>query len=860
MHKTHLVPLIGVAAAAFALVTLAYRRPFTYRVDVGADDASYVEGFQEPQRRGDLDWRWSGGWARLHFHNAGQLVSRPRLRIRLGAFSASGSPAPSISVALNGRAVATFEAPGGLAVWQFQLNQGDLGSGDWILSMTSQASERRGQRQLGLRVDWAELASRPGSPLPPRRTTVLFLLSSLLLYGLLARPLPERQALFACLAAEVLAAGGLALAREATVALLPALFAALLATTAFSVSRASGFWGKLREFAPLRPRLALIFGVVLCFGGQVLLSVEARIAGAAVLLLGMASLAATSSDSKGTAGGLALWSEAGLVAAITALALLFRLHRLEEVPFAIFRDEARHGSVALQMLATGSLPPLFLGPPINQPSPYFLALAAAFQLLGSSLHSLRLVSALAGAAAVPVTWWLIREAAGIRVALVAAFGLAVSSWHVSVSRFSVNYVEPTLFTLPAYLFLLRGTRSGRVRDFALCGLFAGAAQYASHTAKAVFIVLAALVLDEAIRRLRARDRLAWRRLLVGYTVAAAASLVVITPILREVYRSPAGYTTRMRQVSIWEDANAQGQYPLARLASNVRSYLGAFNVQGDMNGRHHMPGAPLLDPVSAACLAIGLALVLGRLGESRYRFLLYWAGGSMVPGLVTVDAPTATRIVEAAPALYAIGAFGAVTSWQRAAALGVAPKLLRAVAGGLVAAAIAYNGWLYFVAMYQSPSVWVKFAPVGTHLGQRLKALEAAGRLGADRVLFAPTAFVEHPDELLVMRFFMPRLEVRSFDEPGFAPRPGDLLVIPNYRALWRRAAQTVTRNSAEAEVAAADLARWQAQLGSLLSSPAVAGPPFPSTSDPTFWLYAWKPSRDSSERVLNEAPATNGS
>jgi hypothetical protein len=473
-----------------------------------------------------------------------------------------------------------------------------------------------------------------------------------------------------------------------------------------------------------------------------------------------------------------------------------------------------------------------------------VALAAAFRLLGPSLFSLRLVSAIAGAAAVAVTGWLLRDVVGPRTALVAMLGLAASSWHVAVSRFAVNYVEPTLLTVPACLFWLRGVRRGRAGDFARSGLLAGAAQYASHTAKAVFLVLALAALDEAVRRWRARDRTGLSSLARGCVLAAAACLVVLAPLLRELERSPAAYAARMRQVSIFEDANAQAQYPFARLAGNVRAYLGAFNVRGDSNGRHHMPEAPLLDPVSAASLAAGFVIVLTGIGDGRLRFLLYWTLGGLAPGLMTVDPPTATRIVEAAPALYAIAAIGAVACWRRAAALGVSRAVRYGAAAGLAAAALAFNGWLYFVAMTRSPRVWVKLAPVATHLGRHVSALAAGGGLSAGSVLYAPQRFIDHPDELLVMRFFAPGLEVRSFEGPAFAPRNGDLLVLPNYRDLWRHEAEVAPGDEAEARAAGAELDRWRQRLGALVSTPVAVGVPFPHTPDPTFWLYALQPPR----------------
>ena len=46
-----------------------------------------------------------------------------------------------------------------------------------------------------------------------------------------------------------------------------------------------------------------------------------------------------------------------------------------------------------------------------------------------------------------------------------------------------------------------------------------------------------------------------------------------------------------------------------------------------------------------------------------------------------------------------------------------------------------------------------------------------------------------HADDPLVLRFFMPALELRAFDGEGAPPGPGDWVALPNYRDLWARLA-----------------------------------------------------------------------
>jgi hypothetical protein len=172
------------------------------------------------------------------------------------------------------------------------------------------------------------------------------------------------------------------------------------------------------------------------------------------------------------------------------------------------------------------------------------------------------------------------------------------------------------------------------------------------------------------------------------------------------------------------------------------------------------------------------------------------------------------------------------------ATLPPAGPVMRAVPIVLMGASLAFNSWVYFVEMYTSPAVWGRFAPVGTQLATGLRNLRATGTIAPGTVLLAPEAFVTHPDELHVMRFLVPDIEVRAFESPGPAPRTGELVVIPNYKDLWRHVAGATPRYAPRAEQAALDHVAWRRWLDSLTCIAVQNGPSFPATQDPSFWLY----------------------
>ena len=106
---------------------------------------------------------------------------------------------------------------------------------------------------------------------------------------------------------------------------------------------------------------------------------------------------------------------------------------------------------------------------MSQPAIYMYLLAWVFSYAGVSLASLRFVSAVAGALAVPFLFFLLRPSWGTRIATVAAFGFAVSSWHLTISRFAMPYVLPTLMAFPAYWLLRKALAEGGLLSFAGVG-------------------------------------------------------------------------------------------------------------------------------------------------------------------------------------------------------------------------------------------------------------------------------------------------------------------------------------------------------------------------------------------------------
>jgi hypothetical protein len=94
----------------------------------------------------------------------------------------------------------------------------------------------------------------------------------------------------------------------------------------------------------------------------------------------------------------------------------------------------------------------------------------------------RILSAAAGTASVWILYRIARRLFDETTALIASLFLALAFLHVRDSHFGVTDVAATLFTLVAFLFIVRLRESGRVSDLVMSGVAAGLAMSTKYNA------------------------------------------------------------------------------------------------------------------------------------------------------------------------------------------------------------------------------------------------------------------------------------------------------------------------------------------------------------------------------------------
>jgi len=412
------------------------------------------------------------------------------------------------------------------------------------------------------------------------------------------------------------------------------------------------------------------------------------------------------------------------------------------------------------------------------PGLYPTLLAADFKLFGASLASLRGLTAGAGVLAIVALWVVARQLWGPHVALVAALLGAVGSWRVSIDRLAFDTAPTTLCTLAAFALFLTGVaqvrRGGRgLVAFALSGVCGGLAIYNYYPGRFALPVLAGAAIVLFVRERDGFARRCWPGLILCIVVAA----LTLVPLGQYAVEQPDNFFKRTEQVFVLSDQYLEGRTKLEAVEQNIMRHIGMFNWRGEPNARHHAPNWPMLDVVTALCFAVGLALAI--IAALRFSFpalfMLGWLVALLAPSIVSVDAPSAVRAQDAAPAAYLLAAVGLVAIWERLRGLD-APRLVRRAApiicGAALALAVAINLWIYFIRLPGDPRVLGKFQYVGeTRVGL---AIRAAREREPELVAYVPSPFLS----VEALQFTAWGTPLRELPSDAAALPAGPLLII----------------------------------------------------------------------------------
>lgn len=425
---------------------------------------------------------------------------------------------------------------------------------------------------------------------------------------------------------------------------------------------------------------------------------------------------------------------------ILLIAVFFRLWQLDSIPPGLHPDEAANGQDALLILE-GYNSPFFEGGQ-GREALYHYLLAGSIGLFGIGIWQIHLVSALIGILTVIFTWLLAKKLFNRRVAFFAAFFLAGSAWHTTLSRTGFRAILipllSTLFFYFTYLTLKEISKKKR-RIFAiLSGISLGLGFYTYIPFRMMPAIVGFLMVVILLTNRRIYKYF-WREIIISFFSA----ILTLLPLIIYFIKNPASFAGRSGAVSILNPELNQGNL-IGTFLEVLKKTFWMFFSNGDLNWRHNVSGFSVLDPLVSSLFLIGffisLLIIIQRFtpleivgqgeknkthksltgfikikalknkidnGYFKYLLLIVWFSAMLVPEVLSAEGiPHSLRAIGVIPVVFFFSAISIDFFWKKISFVlkSKSNKMLLGTALGLIlAASLLYNYSLYFGISVNSP-------------------------------------------------------------------------------------------------------------------------------------------------------------
>ncbi len=455
-----------------------------------------------------------------------------------------------------------------------------------------------------------------------------------------------------------------------------------------------------------------------------------------------------------------------ILAGIIVLGAFLRLWQLNQLPPGLYPDEAINGNDALN-----SPGQVFYPENNGREGLFHNLLALSFAIFGPSVWALRVVPAVIGILTILGVYLLTKEllhtknpkfkilnskqyqnsnfkiqnifghlnlfrvsdlefrvSYGDKTALLSAFFIAASFWHINFSRIGFRAILLPLVLTFCFYFLLKGLRTKVLRDIIIAGIIFGLGFYTYISFRLSVLLIPFIFIPYLIFYKRQG---ALRQFWLFWLWFTAMAVIVALPITLYFISHPQDFVSRASGISIFAQDN-----PLAAFVESFVKHLAMFNLVGDLNWRHNISGSPMLFWPLGILFLIGLIIAIGKILKSfthsrsyltenfRCLFLLGWFLVMLLPGALTSEGlPHALRVIGVIPAVMIISALGGIYLYNFFEKFTLQKPLLKASVATILIL-IAVGGYhQYFMLWGQSNEVKGAFTQNYVKMGTFLNAL-----------------------------------------------------------------------------------------------------------------------------------------
>lgn len=374
-----------------------------------------------------------------------------------------------------------------------------------------------------------------------------------------------------------------------------------------------------------------------------------------------------------------------IIGIIFAAALFLRLYRLNEFPVGFHIDEASLGYNGYSLLLTGKDEnnnpfPLYIDMfGDNRPSGYHYLTILPIKVFGLTEFATRLPGALFGSITVFAIFLLANVIFKNKtVGLLSALLVAVSPWHIVLSRASGEAVITLFFIILGFSLLLHGLAENKNKFIIWGAILASISYFFYHTPR-VFVPLAFLIFTTFLFPF-------WKKEAKQIRVKVLLVFIFLSSLAFSLVFFTRGGTGRYSQVNIFnnfetkffisqelqEDALAHAPRYISRIVHNkitndlrvfLDNYFDYFSgdflfARGGLPIWYNVPRMGLMYIIELPFLIFGLYLLI-KSNDRMYKVPLIWLlVAPIVPAITMDDIPNVNRSIVMVPALEIIVAVG----------------------------------------------------------------------------------------------------------------------------------------------------------------------------------------------------------
>ncbi len=334
-----------------------------------------------------------------------------------------------------------------------------------------------------------------------------------------------------------------------------------------------------------------------------------------------------------------------VASAMIFIAFFFRFYRLADHPLGLFFDPAINGLDATRLIERGGLT-LFFPTNGGRESLFMYLLVPLIWLFGTTPFTMRLLTATFSLLTVATTFGLMaqfRNSKGLSTSLLpylTTLILAVSYWHIAVSRLGQRPIMVPLVAVTTFWLFLKGWHNGQTRWFIGAGICLGFGAYTYPAARLLPVILGLAVLPEFFLKSKIPN------LKSKIFILTMSAILTASPMIAYFVTYPLQFSTRAGSVTVWHFLHTPVEI-ITELGRNIFRVIGFFGYIGSLNPIFGLPGQPGLSILLAPFLLVGIIFTIRKWRDLPYRLVILWWFIGIAPSVVAIEAPHPLRMIVA---------------------------------------------------------------------------------------------------------------------------------------------------------------------------------------------------------------------